>query len=95
MNKSNVRGASGSMSVDTDQNGMVLVAPLTGFGLRLFLEKAVCVLRVEFARTPEQLGGRREAIQLALTPDQALRLAQELTDTVAPAAGPPPGTFRN
>ena len=85
----------GGMSVDRDREGRIAVVPLTGFGLSL-VKETVCLLRVEFARTPDQLKGEtREAVQLALTPEQALRLAQELTITAHQAVKPPMKKLRN
>ena len=80
------------IDLDIDQDGMIAVAPLTGFGLVLLSEEALCVLRVEFASTPEQRSGRQQAVQLALTSDQALCLARELNATVAAVCRPPSGT---
>ena len=82
------------MNVDRDSAGRITVAPVTGFGLTL-VAGTICLLRIEFARTPEQLRGTREAVQLGLTPDQALRLARELTATAKAAVRPTFGKLKN
>jgi hypothetical protein len=62
---------------ETDEQGNIVLAPLIGFHAAPAAE-ALCVVRIEFARTPAQLAEKAEHQQLAMTPVQARLLAGDL-----------------
>jgi len=83
------------MQMNSDANGRIPVAPVTGFGLGLFGE-SVCMLRLEFVRSREQqLNGTPDFVQLALTPVQAQTLADALVATANEAYAAPPNRVAN
>jgi len=82
-----------TMQMDRDAAGRVRVAPVTGFGLVL-VAHSVCMLRVEFARSPDQLGNP-EAVQLALSPVQARALADALLATACAGSATPANVIVN
>ena len=90
-----VPGPKSAMRMNRDSNGRISVAPVTGFGLGLFGE-SVCMLRLEFVRTREQqLNGRPDFVQLALTPAQAQTLADALVATANDAYAARPNAIVN
>lgn len=62
---------------ETDAQGNVVYVPLIGFHAAPAAD-ALCMVRIEFARTPSQLSGGAEHLQLAMTPVQARTLASDL-----------------
>jgi hypothetical protein len=62
---------------ETDKQGNVVYAPLIGFHAAPAAD-TLCMVRIEFARTPAQLAERAEHLQLAMTPVQARQLANDL-----------------
>jgi hypothetical protein len=83
-----------NMPIHRDANGTIPAAVVTGFGLVLVAD-AACLLRLEFARTPEQLEGTREFVQLALSPVQAQALADALAATAKAGCSRPPNAVVN
>jgi hypothetical protein len=62
---------------ETDDQGNIVLAPLIGFHAAPAAD-TLCVVRIEFARTPAQLAEKAEHLQLAMTPVQARMLAGDL-----------------
>ena len=62
----------------TDKNGNIATCPVLGWTTGTLAEVGI-ILALDFAEKPEdiQTGGR--SVQLALTPQQALQLAEKLT----------------
>ena len=65
------------MTWDLDAAGNITLCPLTGYDIATAMETAI-MTRIEFARTPDQLESKREALQVVLTPKQALQLSEDL-----------------
>jgi hypothetical protein len=67
------------MEWDTDEEGRVAVCPLVRFGITV-VAQTVCAMRLEFARTPDQLrGGPHDGVQLVLTHTQLIELVKALS----------------
>lgn len=62
---------------ETDEKGNVVYAPLVNFQAAP-MAGILCAVRIEFARTPAQLAGNLEHLQLAITPVQARAIASDL-----------------
>jgi hypothetical protein len=62
---------------ETDAQGNVVYAPLVGFHAAP-MGGILCAVRIEFARTPAQIVGGPEHLQLAMTPVQARQFASDL-----------------
>jgi hypothetical protein len=82
------------MHWDTNNDGKVTVCPLVRFGINV-IGQTVCAIRLEFARTPNQLrDGPQEGVQLVMTHPQLIALAKALSEaathivTSRPAGAP-------
>jgi hypothetical protein len=64
-------------SWETDANGNVVYASLTGFHGAPAAE-TLCMARIEFRRMSEQGAGKPEHLQIAMTPVQARQIASDL-----------------
>jgi hypothetical protein len=60
-----------------DENGNLKMTPIVGWESAVFASMG-CMLRIQFVRSLDQLGKKRDAVQLAMTPDQARELADDL-----------------
>ena len=60
-----------------DEEGNLTFFPITGFGTAI-IAKMGCSVRIEFARSLEQIGKKPDSIQLAMTPMQAKELGEAL-----------------
>jgi hypothetical protein len=79
----------------TDGTGNVIVYPITGYETASFLQ-SVAVLRIEYARSEEDLQTGGTAIQFVISPKIARDLAASLLDLADRTSQPPPaGTPRN
>jgi hypothetical protein len=63
---------------DLDAIGQVILRPMTGYTVAPVAESAI-LARIEYVETQEQLKTGGKAIQLVMTPPQALALAEVLT----------------
>ena len=82
---------------DTDDaSGNVVANPLVGYVAETFGGMALLV-RVEYVTSRDQLGKEPNALQLAMTPKQAIDLAHSLLRKAGEATNqtPPQGTARN
>ena len=63
---------------ELDDKGLVVMRPLLGWSIGSAAEIAVLV-RLRYAQTQGDIGTAGESVQLAMTPQQALSLADVLT----------------
>jgi hypothetical protein len=84
------------VQLETDENGDILTRPVTGWSIFPVAEIAV-LLAVRYVETPEQLEtGANKQLQLVLTPQQCLELAETLKRRAnAILAGGPEGKTRH
>jgi hypothetical protein len=67
------------MTFDLDADGNIKTCPVLGWTTVQAMGMAV-LARIEYAETPEQLKtGATQALQIVLTPQQALEIAETLT----------------
>jgi hypothetical protein len=68
------------MQWDKSADGKIAVCPLVSFGITI-VAHTVCAVRLEFARTPDQLRERDyDGVQLVLTHAQITALTKALSD---------------
>ena len=79
---------------DVDKNGMVITRPLLGWTMAP-IEGMFLLARLNYAETPADIGNDGKAIQLILTPQQALELADVLTKQAKHILGAPPQGSRH
>jgi hypothetical protein len=60
-----------------DKDGNLSVCPFMGYQTAIFAGMG-CAVRLEFIRTPDQIGKSGESVQLAMTPPQAKELGEAL-----------------
>lgn len=78
-----------------DNSGLITVCPLAGYETAVFAGMGG-VLRLEFVRTPDQLGKHHESLQLGMTLDQAKELGEAILRMAAKAdLSVPSGIQRN
>ena len=67
------------MQWEMNKEGIINVCPLVRFGITI-VGQTVCAVRLEFARTPDQLrDGTHDGVQLVLTHTQLMELAKALS----------------
>jgi hypothetical protein len=78
-----------------DRDGAITVCPMAGYATAVFAGMGG-VLRLEFVRSPDQLGKHHESLQLGMTLDQAKELGEALLRMSAKAdLSVPTGVQRN
>jgi hypothetical protein len=78
-----------------DHDGAITVCPIAGYATAVFAGMGG-VLRLEFVRSPDQLGKHHESLQLGMSLAQAKELGEALLRMAAKAdLAVPVGTQRN
>ena len=72
---------------ETDENGDLIVRPVIGWQILTFAETALLVA-IQYSETPEEPENSGKWFQLAMTPPQALELAERLTEQAQQAMKP-------
>jgi hypothetical protein len=79
---------------ETDAEGFIIFHPLVGHEAAL-LAQTGCGVRLEFADHPDDIGKSSKFLVLAMTPRQALALADDLRELARRATTRPQGTIPN
>lgn len=66
-----------SAEIETDGKGIVKLSPLTGFSAMSFGDVAI-LLKLDWATAPEHLPSGDQHVQLAVSPQEALKMAEAL-----------------
>lgn len=85
--------ANDRVELDRDESGNVLVRPVMGWDGWIMMQTNV-LLAVEYSESPEDVSsGQGKRVQLLLTPQQSLELAEALTrwanQVLAPSSSEP------
>jgi hypothetical protein len=80
---------------ETDKSGNIVLFPVLGFDTAIAAQSAA-LLKIQFARSEEQMRAGGEAIQLVLSPLIAREIALSLLQMAERLECPPPaGTTKN
>jgi hypothetical protein len=75
---------------ETDEKGNLIVAPLLNWSTGQ-AHGTLCLVRLEYAKGPNDLDKKRESVQLVLPPLMALALSEQLktlaTELMRPVSG--------
>jgi hypothetical protein len=80
--------------LEKDASGKIVTRPIMGFTTAPIADMAI-LFKVRYAETPEQVKTGGKSIQFALSPDQALSLAQMMTTQARRILDQKPGSPAN